>query len=429
MINELSTPTIVFGHSGKQHAYRLALAFQRLGHLNRFVTSGYYKPGTFPDRVFSKSRKLDTLLKRRHLATLDSTRVARRWDLEFPELLYRGLGGSGELGNLLVMIRDLRFDRWAAKRWAESCDIYWGFQGSCLRSLRVACQAGALGVAEFPIAHITMGMRILAEEGRRHPEWADTIGTLKMPQWYRERLEREPHEADFCIAASGFTKKSLLEVGIQESKIRLLPLGVDVVQFSETKRSSKAPFRILFVGGVGQRKGIKYLLEAVKKLHSTEVELVLVGPILGSGKALSQYSGLCKCLGRVDQHRVVEELYRSHVLVLPSVFEGFGLVIPEAMATGIPVIASTHSSGPEIIENGREGFVLEPDDIDGLAEKIDWLASNRERACEMGSAAAQKAQTVSWSAHEENLAEIITEIWKARSPERADIKIAALDSV
>ena len=164
------------------------------------------------------------------------------------------------------------------------------------------------------------------------------------------------------------------------------------------------------VGGVGQRKGIKYLLEAYRKMRTAGTELVLVGPMMGSGKALEQYRDSFTYLGRVDSADVIEQMRRCHVMVLPSVFEGFGLVIPEAMATGMPVIASTHSIGPEIIREGEDGFILEPDDVEGLAAKLDWLACHRQEACEMGRRAAIQAQLLSWERHAERVAEIIDEI-------------------
>ena len=101
------------------------------------------------------------------------------------------------------------------------------------------------------------------------------------------------------------------------------------------------------------------------------------------------------------------------MLVLPSVFEGFGLVIPEAMATGMPVIASTHSIGPEIIRERRDGFVLEPDDVAGLAAKLDWLASHRTEACVMGREASERAKELSWDRHAKRVGEIIGEIMPA----------------
>jgi glycosyltransferase involved in cell wall biosynthesis len=403
-------PCVVVAHAGKQHAYRHAVAVQRAGCLERFVTSGYYCPERLPDRLFARWGRADRALRRRNLDGLDCRRIVRRWRLELPELIARRVFGNGAFAEELVYRRDAKFDRWVARRWAATGNVYWGFQGSCMESLRAARAAGKIAVAEFATAHVTLAIRLLAAECEKHPEWADSISNFRFPDWYRERLEQEPHEADVCIAASRFTKNSLLDVGIADERIKLLPLGADLGEFSPTPRSADGPFRIVFVGGVGQRKGIKYLLEAFQKMRAASTELVIVGPLMGSGRALEQYRGCYTYLGRLDQSGVIDEMRRSHVLVLPSVFEGFGLVIPEAMATGMPVIASTHSIGPEIIRDGEDGFVLEPDDVDGLAAKLDWLAGHRRAACEMGRAATQQAQSLSWERHGERVAELIGEI-------------------
>jgi glycosyltransferase involved in cell wall biosynthesis len=401
---------VLVAHAGKQHAYRHALAVQKAGRLTRFVTSGYYCPQRLPDRWLAGRSRLDALLRRRYLEGLDLGRIARRWDLELPELLGRKLFGNARLAQWLVCLRDARFDRWVARRWAAAGEIYWGFQGSCLQSLRAARAAGKIAVAEFATAHVTLAIRLLAAECERHPEWADSISNFHFPDWYRRRLEQEPHQADYCIAASQFTRQSLLEVGIAAERIKVLPLGADLHEFSPSPRRTDATFRVLFVGGVGQRKGIKYLLEAYRKMRSAATELVIVGPLAGSGKALEQYRGTYTYLGRLDQRGVVEQMRRCHVLVLPSVFEGFGLVVPEAMATGMPVIASTHSIGPEIIHDGEEGFVLEPDDVEGLAAKLAWLAGHRQEAREMGRRGAAQAQSLSWQRHAEQLAVLLEEI-------------------
>jgi starch synthase len=290
-----------------------------------------------------------------------------------------------------------------------------GFQGSCLQSLLAARRAGAIAVAEFAAVHVTLVIRLLKAEAERHPEWADTIGAVRLPGWYRRRLEREPHAADYCIAASSFAKASLLAAGVAEPRVKILPLGADLTQFTETPRVPRGTFRVLFAGKIGQAKGIKYLLEAFRRIRAKTIELVLAGPILGSGKALAGYSDLFIHLGQLDQRSLVQQMRTCDVLVLPSLTEGFGLVIPEAMATGMPVIASTHSAGPDLIEDGVDGFVLEPDDVDGLAEKLEWLASHRQQACAMGRAAAVKASAFSWDAHERRLAGLIDRIWNERA--------------
>lgn len=403
-------PRVLVSHSGRQYVYDHATSVQRAGFLGRLVTSGYYKRDRSPDRWFSHYPWLDSRLRRRYCDAIDSDRVTRRWRFELPELIVRGIIGNGVLAERLVFLRDARFDHWLAKHWAGAYDILWGFQGSCLESLRAARAAGKIAVAEFSTAHVTLAVEILSAEAEKHPDWADSISNFRFPDWYRQRLEQEPHEADYCIVASQFTKQSLVAANVNADRIRLLPLGVDLTEFAPVERSEDGIFRILFVGGVGQRKGVKYLLEAYSRMRSKNTELVIAGPLVGSGRGLHRYDGSFTFLGRLDGAEVVRQMRRSHVFVLPSVFEGFGLVIPEAMATGMPVIASTHSIGPEIIRDGVDGFILEPDDVDGLAARLDWLASHRNDACEMGRNAAVQAGIVSWERHQARVAELIEEM-------------------
>lgn len=397
-------------HSGKQHAYRQALALERSGALDRFITSGYYKPDQIPDRWASWFPRADRALRRRLQEGLPADKVVRRWRYEIPELLVRRTLGSGPVADRCVFRRDANFDRWVAERWARDCDAYWGFQGSCLESLRAARRRGMTAIAEFATAHVTRAIELLSAEAERHPEWAATISNFAFPDWYRERLEREPHEADVCIAASQFTVESLEQAGVDSQRILLLPLGADLKQFRFAPRTPDGPFRVLFVGGIGQRKGVKYLLEAFDRIRGKGVELTLAGPLPADMRPLESYQSTVRLTGRLDQADIVREMHQAHVLVLPSVFEGFGLVIVEAMATGLPVIASTHSAGPDVVREGVDGFVLEPDDVDGLADRLERLRADRDRAVEMGIAASDQAKEFSWQAHAERVQDILSRL-------------------
>jgi alpha-maltose-1-phosphate synthase len=394
-------------HSGKQHAYRHALSVERCGALDLFITSGYFKAGTFPDRLATGMPRIDRALRRRFLEGLPVAKVVRRWRYEVPELMVRRALGSGRLADSCVFRRDALFDRWVARKWIRQCDGYWGFQGSCLESLKAARSQGIVAIAEFATAHVTRAIELLSRESQRHPEWASTISNFSFPNWYRERLEEEPHAADYCVAASQFTRNSLLDVGIDPERILQLPLAADLDQFRFARRSADGPFRILFVGGIGQRKGVKYLLQAFELLRGPGVELTLAGPLPADTRPLDAYRSSVRLTGRLDQAEIVREMHQSHVLVLPSVFEGFGLVIAEAMATGMPVIASTHSAGPDLIREGCDGFVLEPDDVQGLAQRLETLRADRGRAVEMGLAAAERAREFSWDVHAERVGDIL----------------------
>lgn len=419
---------ILVAHAGKQHAYWHACALQQLGVLSRFVTSGYYRPDRWPDRLFAGIGPLHRALLRRNHPGLDSDNVTRRWSLEVPELLARRLRWNRDAVDRLVFRRDYRFDQWVARRRAGTADVFWGFQGSCCESLEAARRQNRIAVAELATVHAPAAVDILCREAERHPEWADSISNLHFPDWYRDRLDAEPHAADLCIAASSFTKTSLISAGVPEKQIALLPLGADLEQFAWHERSFREPtFRILFVGGVGQRKGIKYLLEAVRSLNDKTIELTIVGPPAGSIEPLRKYDGLYRYLGRMDQTAVVEQMHRSHVLVLPSVLEGFGLVIPEAMSTGLPVIASTHSAAPEIIREGVDGFVLPPDDVDGLAERLLRMHRDRDLCRHLSENSRARAQEFTWHRHRDRLAVIIDQLRHMRDA-AALMTATAIDS-
>lgn len=402
--------SITVAHSGKQHAYQHALSLQRLGLLKRFVTSTYYKPDRWPDRLLRIVPRVDRALRKRWLEGLQQDLVTRRLTLEIPELWQRNIRKNRAAAERQMFQRDAAFDRWVASRFASESSVFWGFQGSCRLSLAAARAAGRIAVCEFATAHVTAAVRILSDEAERHPEWAATISNLHFPDWYREHLEQEPHNADYCVAASGFTQRSLEEVGVSSDRILQLPLAADLGQFQFSPRSTSGPLKVLFVGGIGQRKGIKYLLQAVEALNSPQIQLQLLGPLPPDETPLRQWRNWFAYLGRTDQAGVVRHMQQADVLVLPSVFEGFGLVIVEAMATGMPVIASTHSCGPEVIREGIDGFVLAPDDVTGLAEKIVWCAGHRKELVQLGVNAREQAQQFSWDAHRERLRGILDRI-------------------
>lgn len=397
--SSLGHQDILVAHSGKQHAYQLARSLQKLGRLQQLITSSYCKPSQLPDKLFCKNASLAEWLNKRTLADLEPSKVTRRWRYEMPEFLWKAAFGNGHTADRLVFSRDARFDRWVSGAYARHASIFWGFQGSCLESLKCVNSVGGMSIIELATAHVVMAERILQAESEKHPEWASTISNFSFPQWYRDRLCEEPKEANRCVVASDFSRRSLLEVGVSESKISVLPLGADLQQFYACDRVATQPLKVLFAGGIGQRKGIKYLLDAVRQLNSTKVELALVGPLPADETPLHEYSDFFTYKGRMSQEGVADEMRRSHLLVLPSVFEGFGLVIAEAMATGMPVIASTHSAGPELIEHGVNGFIVEPWDVDAISTHIDALAADPRIAVDMGQNAAKAATEMSWDAH------------------------------
>jgi alpha-maltose-1-phosphate synthase len=363
---------VILSHSGKQHSYQVALALHRLGMLKKFFTSSYIRPLWLQNLVLKSG---NTYFSRRFIQGLSGSLVSSNWLFEFKEQVYRKLYGKSLRTQNAVYQRDILFDENLAKRLLNyDFDLFWGFQGSCLESLKMAKKLGKIAVCELTIAHLPEAKRILSEECQLNPEWADSIDNLVFPAIYEKRLIDEVLVADYVVVASGFSRQSLLNSGIANEKIVYLPLGFDCSNIPVTNRLKSArSLKLLYVGTLTQRKGIKYLLEAVKELQLPDFELHIIGGIQGSGLAFRRYGDYCIYHLPVSQQEMFNSYRNFDALVLPTVFEGFGLVIVEALAAGLPVITTSHSFGAEVIKDGENGFVVPIRDVAKLKEAIESI--------------------------------------------------------
>ena len=243
---------------------------------------------------------------------------------------------------------------------------------------------------------------ILVEELDRIPMAKSSLSAepeLSLPQRYFQALCSEPHLANGWVVASTFTAKSLIEQGIPCEKIHVVPYGVDDRAFQ--KRScppaSCKPFTIIFVGSLVQRKGLSYLLEAVRLLNSHKIRVVLCGRGVSDRFLINQYSDLNieVCVG-LDREQLVRRIHDADILVLPSLAEGFGHVILEAMSCGVPVVATPHTCAPDVIKDGVNGFLVPIRDPEAIAVKLSWGIDNRKELAAIGESAAYQARSFTW---------------------------------
>lgn len=397
---------IILSHSGKQHSYHVAKALLDLGYLDKFYTSSYITSPYLQKKLLKHG---DTFWSRRFLTGLHSPCVEANWRFELKELLFARLFGNSARTQHAVYGRDEAFDKMMAKKMHDlQGDVFWGFQGSCYQSLRAAKQAGKYTICELATAHVTSAQKILGEEQLRHPDWADSFDNLVFPPYYQLRLEEEPFRADKVIAASKFTRQTLLDAGLADEKIYTLPLGFDAERIPFKEDSFKAyknrPLKLLYVGRITQRKGIKYLLEAIKYFNRKDVELHIIGYIHGKGEGLKPYKGMYHLHSPLSQQELFKAYQEYDALVLPSIFEGFGLVIVEAMAAGLPVIATPHTMGPDVIEEDQNGYLVPIRDVEAIRSAIENLANKSPEAFhQMHLNARQSAMKFTWDAYRDRL--------------------------
>jgi glycosyltransferase involved in cell wall biosynthesis len=150
------------------------------------------------------------------------------------------------------------------------------------------------------------------------------------------------------------------------------------------------PLRVLFLGNVSLQKGVHYLLEAAHALGKAAVSVSLVGGVSPDGKeVLLRLSRAGEWKGSVPREKLRHVFAEHDVLVLPSVQDGFGAVICEAMAAGLPVIATENTGAPDVIRNGVDGLIVPACSAPALRDALETLVMDRQRCTAMGEAGAE----------------------------------------
>ena len=215
-------------------------------------------------------------------------------------------------------------------------------------------------------------------------------------------LDRKIEAASFVVTISDYNKRFMVEhcQGRHEEKIHVVRCGVDAEVFRPSStRTEGARYRIVCVASYEEVKGHRYLLDACARLRERGVDFVcdLVGdgPLQQDVAARVESAGLGSHVvmhGTMPRERVAAMMREADVVVLPSVFtargdrEGIPVVLMEAMAVGLPVVASRISGIPELVLDGRTGLLVEPTDSDGLARALEKICQDPALARSMGEA-------------------------------------------
>ncbi len=244
--------------------------------------------------------------------------------------------------------------------------------------------------------------RLLLHELALHPDCASSLQQeweLALPEADFKHLAAEPQMASHLLAASSFTRDSLIEHGIPAHRITVVPYGVDLRRFHPAPRRAVADPRLhlLFVGRINQRKGIKYLLKALEMLPRELVRLTICGRVVDGLELFERFAGQVEIRPSVSEAELTAAYQQADLFVFPSVAEGFGQVLLEALACGLPILSTTHTAAPDLITSGVEGFIVEPGRPDLLAERIAWAAAHRPELERMRSAARSRAENFTWA--------------------------------
>ena len=312
--------------------------------------------------------------------------------------------GSGAFGLELSWWVALTLDSYVAGHLPD-CDVFIGISGSGLKTGRLAQKRGGKYICDRGSSHIRYTNEILTEEYRR---WGQEFEGV-----YHKHITREEHEydqADLITVPSKFARRTYIEMGVPPEKLRHVAYGADLSRFSKVADPPVDSFEVLCVGHIAFQKGVPYLLEAFEKFRHPHKRLTMVGAVAPEMEQFlkgKQWEHV-EFLGNVPHARMKDVMSRSHVVVFPSINDGFGMVIGEAMACGCPVISSENSGGMDLIKDGHEGYVVPIRDSASITDRLEQLAQDPVLRETMGARSLERVASIGgWDTYGHNYVAVL----------------------
>jgi glycosyltransferase involved in cell wall biosynthesis len=352
--------------------------------------------------VATLAPEVDRSLKRRRISTIPEALIRAHWGWECARTVAGKLGLAVRVEDWFWERGELDLDRRSARHMAKGTyDAFFGVEHGALYAILAARRLGKKSVVAFLSPHHSVYNRWLDREYELFPE-LQTPASRRLKDLARGRDARRDEEArlaDAIYANSNLTAQSLVMAGFAEEKIINVPLGGPVVIPDECLPSVLSePLRVIYAGPVSVRKGAHYLIEAWQGLGVRRgAELHLYGRNLLPKRCLSGCGSDVVFHGAVSQVDLFAAFQSGAVLVLPTLCDGFGSVVAEALANGLPVITTTNAGAADLIEEGRNGFIVSPADSSALAGRIEWCLGHPADLLEMRRHATMTARRWTWT--------------------------------
>lgn len=390
-------------------AYEAAVGLSRSRELDRFVTGFYYRGhGTMSElaRRYGpcQFRRIRRLLLRRHDRRIPEQRVRSVPSFDVALAIENRLDGQSRARRAVAMWRTRHFDRCVARSIEKARpDALLLFSDVGSEFTLPLCQRlGIPSVLTMVHGDVREENEILIREEAESPDYFPLyLGEGRSDRheldWLHARRLRDIALADRILVPSDHIAEKLVEHGTRRERVGVVPYAADTRRFyPKTGRSTGQSCIFLFAGGITQRKGIKYLLKAWARIRRSDWTLQLLGALpkrLGPLADDLKIEGV-EYLGRVGHAEMPSRMASADVFVFPSLFEGSAVVTYEALAAGLPTIA-TPASGT-VARDGLEGFLVPPGDVDLLAHRMERLGIDPDLRSRMSAAARRRAEEYDW---------------------------------
>lgn len=252
-------------------------------------------------------------------------------------------------------------------------------------------------------SHIAVQARLLADEARQAGVAID-----RPSPWMVAREMREYAQAERILVLSTFARQTFIDEGTSDDRLMVLPLGADASAFRPGPDAAagrarrilaREPLRVLLCGAVSFRKGVRHVARLVSEVDATRVQFTWVGAVLPEAAALAAQlrSRGVRVMGHVPQQRLSALYAEADVFLFPTIEDGYGMVLAQAQAAGLPALATTHSAAPDVIRHGDNGWLVESGDVQGMVDVLNWCDRERASLAAMAARVYRDGWPRSWS--------------------------------
>ena len=398
-------PAVLCVQDGARLHYAIPRALQQLGWLERVFSDFLIRPGSLDAMIASLGK---------NKGPLGAGRMQERRCVEIQDRVV-----SYPLRSLLWRLRRKNFAavedyyewlscqsaQWMSKQDFGSANLAHGFIRNLHPDFCETCHdRGIRIVGDQMIAPAAIEEKEMERQRHRWPTWeAEKAHDSKRLISFEEKTWEH---LDHLTCASDYVRDGLVSCGVSAERITVLPYPAPDFQALDIDDSKIGKLlRVGFVGSVNLRKGAPVFLEMARRLNADGVEFMMVGPLAVTSSAIDSLQKHVKLTGPVPRSKVSDYLNSFDVFLFPSVCEGSAGVVMEALAAGLPVVTTPNSG--TVVRHGIEGFVHDPDDLDGMEVSLKKLLEDRSLREQCANAAKSRSKSYSIASYQEGMAQLL----------------------
>lgn len=297
----------------------------------------------------------------------------------------------------------------AARHEMMGADMIYSFSGTGESIFRRVPKGTMWKVLEKADCAVSIDRATLLREASEFDGWQPGLRDYldsELPALEAAAEQEEILSSDLVIVPSDHAKKTLQQAGYEQGSIVTMPYGVDLTKFQlHTTKKTRHELHVVYIGSVDLRKGVQYLLRAAEALGSQRIKIKLIGTVALSRDVVHRYSSFVEFAGAISRDQIRDVFDWADLLVFPTLSDGFGLVQIEAMAAGVPVLATMNCG--EVVRDGIEGHIIPTRDHLSIVRWLDHYASFPNDLENLRAAALARSEYFSLDAYASRLTEAL----------------------